>query len=242
MFSEAAVASELLERRGVFYVVLKTLVTRVSLLIWRPRVEGRENLPARGPVILAANHLSFVDSMLIPIVAPRRVSFLAKAEYFETPGFKGRLMKAFFTAIGAVAVRRGEHRAARDSLDQALAVINSGNAFVIYPEGTRSLDGRLYRGKVGVGWLALKSGAPIVPVGIEGTQRLLPVGAKVPRLAPISVRFGEPIDATKVEFAGDAVAENPKARRAVTDVVTAEIQKLSHQEYAGIYNERPAEV
>ena len=226
----------------MFYVVLKTLVTRVSLLIWRPRVEGRENLPARGPVILAANHLSFVDSMLIPIVAPRRVSFLAKAEYFETKGVKGRLMKAFFTAIGAVAVRRGEHRAARDSLDQALAVINSGNAFVIYPEGTRSLDGRLYRGKVGVGWLALKSGAPIVPVGIEGTQRLLPVGAKVPRLVPVSVRFGEPIDATKVEFAGEPVAENPKARRAVADVVTAEIQKLSHQEYAGIYNERPAEV
>lgn len=226
----------------MFYVVLKVLVTRLSLLIWRPRVEGRENLPARGPVILAANHLSFVDSMLIPIVAPRRVSFLAKAEYFETSGLKGRLMKAFFTAIGAVAVRRGEHRAARDSLDQALAVINSGNAFVIYPEGTRSLDGRLYRGKVGVGWLALKSGAPIVPVGIEGTRQLLPVGAKVPRLVPVAVRFGEPIDATKVPFAGEAVAENPKARRAVTDAVTAEIQKLSRQEYAGIYNERPAEV
>jgi 1-acyl-sn-glycerol-3-phosphate acyltransferase len=180
--------------------------------------------------------------MLIPMVAPRRVSFLAKSEYFETPGVKGRLMKAFFTAIGAVAVRRGEHRAARDSLDQALAVINSGNAFVIYPEGTRSLDGRLYRGRVGVGWLALKSGAPIVPVGIEGTQHLLPKGAKVPRLAPVAVRFGTPIDAAKLAFEGEPVAENPKARRAVADQVIAEIQKLSGQEYTAVYNERPVEV
>jgi 1-acyl-sn-glycerol-3-phosphate acyltransferase len=226
----------------VFYVVLKILVTRVSLVIWRPRVEGRENIPTRGPVILASNHLSFVDSMLIPMVAPRRVSFLAKAEYFETTGAKGRMMKAFFTAIGAIAVRRGEHRAAQDSLNQALAVITSGSAFAIYPEGTRSLDGRLYRGKVGVGWLALKSGAPIVPVGIIGTQQLLPVGAKFPRLVKVTVRFGEPIDASKLEFSGEEVAENPKARRAVADEVVAQIQKLTGQEYAGIYNERPAEV
>ena len=226
----------------MFYVVVKALVTRVTLLIWRPRVEGRENIPARGPVILASNHLSFVDSLLIPMVSPRRVSFLAKAEYFETPGIKGRLMKAFFTAIGAIAVRRGEHRAAQDSLDQALAVITSGSAFAIYPEGTRSLDGRLYRGRVGVGWLALKSGAPIVPVGIVGTRELLPVGAKIPKMVRVSVRFGDPIDASKLNFVGEPVAENPKARRAVADEVIGQIQKLSGQEYAGIYNERPAEV
>ena len=150
----------------MFYVVLKALTTRLTLLIWRPKVEGRENIPSHGPVILASNHLSFVDSLLIPMIAPRRVAFIAKAEYFETKGVKGRMMKAFFTAIGAIPVRRGDHRAAMDSLDQSLAVINSGGAFVIYPEGTRSLDGRLYRAKVGVGWLALKSGAPIVPMAL----------------------------------------------------------------------------
>jgi 1-acyl-sn-glycerol-3-phosphate acyltransferase len=226
----------------VFYVLLKALTTRLSLLVWRPRVEGRDNIPASGPVILAANHLSFVDSMLIPMVAPRRVAFIAKAEYFETRGVKGRLMKAFFTAIGAIPVRRGDHRAAKDSLDQSLSVINSGGAFVIYPEGTRSLDGRLYRAKVGVGWLALKSGAPIVPVGVEGTQLVLPVGAKIPRIVPVSVRFGEPMYASKVEFPGEAVAENARARRAVADAVSVEIQKLSGQEYAGVYNERAAEL
>lgn len=226
----------------MFYVVLKSLITRLSLMIWRPKVEGRENIPARGPVILASNHLSFVDSMIIPMVAPRRVVFIAKAEYFESRGLKGALMKAFFTAIGAIPVRRGDHRAAKDSLDQSLSVINSGGAFVIYPEGTRSLDGRLYRGKVGVGWLALKSGAPIVPVSVEGTERVLPVGAKLPKIVPVRVRFGEPFDVSKVEFPGEAVAENSRARRAVTDAVIVEIQKLSGQEYAGVYNERPAEL
>jgi 1-acyl-sn-glycerol-3-phosphate acyltransferase len=226
----------------VFYVLLKALTTRLTLLIWRPRVEGRENIPERGPVILASNHLSFVDSLLIPMVAPRRVAFIAKAEYFETRGFKGRFMKAFFTAIGAVPVRRGDHRAARESLDQALAVINSGCAFVIYPEGTRSLDGRLYRGKVGVGWLALKSGAPIVPVGVSGTREVLPVGSRVPKIVPVTVRFGQPLDAAKLDFPGEPVAENSRARRAVADAVVEEIQKLSGQEYAGVYNERPAEI
>lgn len=226
----------------MFYVVLKALTTRLSLLIWRPKVEGRENIPPRGPVILASNHLSFVDSMLIPMVAPRRVAFIAKAEYFETKGIKGRFMKAFFTAIGAVPVRRGDHRAAKESLDQSLAVINSGNAFVIYPEGTRSRDGRLYRAKVGVGWLALKSGAPIVPVAVQGTQHLLPVGSKIPKLVPVTVRFGQPIYASKLEFPGEAVAENSRARRVVADAVLVEIQKLSGQEYAGVYNEKPAEV
>lgn len=231
-------------KRGVaalIYAVLKALVTRVSLVIWRPTVEGRENIPLHGPVILASNHLSFIDSMLIPIVAPRRVAFIAKAEYFEKPGLKGRFMAAFFTAIGAVPVRREVHRAAREALETSLAVIESGVAFGIYPEGTRSLDGRLYRGKVGVGWLALESGAPIVPVGVVGTRDLLPVGAKVPRLAKVTVRFGEPIDASKLGFPGPAASDNPRARRVVTDTVITEIQKLSGQEYAGVYNDRAAE-
>lgn len=231
-----------LGRRGVFYVVMKALTTRLTLLIWRPKVVGRENIPERGPVILASNHYSFVDSLIIPMVAPRRVAFIAKAEYFETKGVKGSLMKAFFTGIGAIPVRRGDHRSAMDSLDQSLSLINSGGAFVIYPEGTRSLDGRLYRGRVGIGWLALKSGAPIVPVAVHGTRQVLPVGAKVPKIVPVSVTFGEPIDPLKLDLPGEPVAENARARRAVTDAVIDEIQKLSGQEYAGVYNERPAEL
>jgi 1-acyl-sn-glycerol-3-phosphate acyltransferase len=230
-----------MERRGVFYAVLKLLVTRLALAIWRPIVEGRENIPADGPLIIASNHLSFIDSVLIPMVAPRRVAFIAKVEYFESPGIKGRVMKAFFTAIGAVPVRRGDHRAAIESLDDSLAVLESGTAFGIYPEGTRSRDGRLYRGKVGVGWLALKSGATIVPAAVIGTQDLLPVGAKFPRRVRVTVRFGEPIDLATLDFPGEAVATNARARRVVADTVIERIQKLSGQEYTGVYNEHPAE-
>jgi 1-acyl-sn-glycerol-3-phosphate acyltransferase len=225
----------------VFYAVLKVLVTRLTLAILRPRVEGLEYLPAKGKVIIASNHLSFIDSILIPMICPRRVAFLAKAEYWTTPGIKGLFMKGFFTGIGALPVRRGEHRAAQAALDMALEVVDSGVAFGIYPEGTRSLDGRLYRARVGVGWLALKSQAPVVPVGLIGTDELLPVGAKLPRLKRITVRFGEPIVASEVSFPGEAVAENARARRAVADEVVAAIGKLTGQEYAGVYNERPAE-
>lgn len=224
----------------MFYTVLKFLVTRVSLTIWRPIVEGKENIPPGGRVIIASNHLSFVDSFLIPMVAPRKVAFIAKAEYFESPGLKGLLMKGFFTGIGAVPVRRGEHRAALDSLDDSLAVIESGTAFGIYPEGTRSRDGRLYRGKVGVGWLALKSGAVIIPTAVIGTKDLLPVGAKYPKLVRVTVRFGEPIDPAELGLPS-MDAGNARARRAVTDAVIERIQKLSGQDYAGVYNEKPAE-
>ena len=225
----------------MFYAVLKMLLTRVFLLIYRPHVEGTENIPATGPVILASNHLSFIDSMIIPMIAPRQVAFIAKAEYFESPGLKGWLMKSFFNAIGSVPVRRGDHRAAQEALDTSLEVIESGTAFGIYPEGTRSLDGRLYRARVGVAWLALKSGAPIIPVGLADTQKLLPLGARVPRLVRITVKFGEPIDASRIGFPGEAVATNARARRAVADAVQTEIQKLSGQDYAGVYNERPSE-
>jgi 1-acyl-sn-glycerol-3-phosphate acyltransferase len=230
-----------LERPDVIYAVLKVLVTQLSLLVYRPHVEGRENIPTSGPVILASNHLSFIDSILIPVVAPRQVAFIAKAEYFESPGLTGWLMKSFFHAIGSVPVRRGDHRAAQEALDTSLAVIESGTAFGIYPEGTRSLDGRLYRPRVGVGWLALKSGAPIIPVGLIDTQKLLPLGARIPRLHRVTVRFGAPIDASRVAFPGEPVATNARARRAVADAVVTEIQKLSGQDYAGVYNERPSE-
>ncbi len=192
------------------------------------RTEGREHLPATGAVILASNHLSFIDSVVIRLAAPRRVTFLAKAEYFTGRGLRGRLVRWFFTAAGSVPVHRGSHRAAQASLETAREVLDGGNVFGIYPEGTRSLDGRLYRGRTGVGWLALTTGAPVVPVALDGTERLQPVGTRLPRPHRVTVRFGEPLT-----FTGDP--RSATARRAVTDEVMRAIAELSGQERADRY-------
>lgn len=192
------------------------------------RVEGREHLPRTGAVILASNHLSFIDSVVIRLAAPRHVTFLAKAEYFTGTGLRGRLVRWFFTAVGSVPVRRGSHRAAQASLDTAREVLNGGNVFGIYPEGTRSLDGKLYRGRTGVGWLALTASAPVVPVALAGTERLQPVGKRLPRPARVTVRFGPPLT-----FTGDP--KSARARRAVTDEVMLAIGDLSGQQRADRY-------
>jgi 1-acyl-sn-glycerol-3-phosphate acyltransferase len=202
--------------------------------IWRPHVIGLENVPRSGPLILASNHQSFIDSVVIPAVAPRPVNFLAKSDYFEGRGIKGRLVKEWFVTFGAMPVDRDDSRAAIASLDTALGVLAEGGAFGIYPEGTRSRDGRLYRGRTGVAQLALTSGAPIVPVGLIGTDRLQPVGSNRPRLVRITVKFGEPID---VRGRYDGVPPG-KARREITDAVMDAIQKLTGQQAAGVYNDR----
>jgi 1-acyl-sn-glycerol-3-phosphate acyltransferase len=198
----------------------------VGHALFRPVVEGRGHVPRSGPVILAANHLSFVDSLVVPLFAPRPVSFLAKAEYFR----RGRPSRPLFTALSAVPVDRGGYRAAQESLELALAVLTAGGAFGIHPEGSRSPDGRLYRGRTGVAWLALKSGAPVVPVALLGTDRVQPIGARLPRPGQITVRFGPPLI-----FAEE---DGAKARRRVTDEIMAAIQRLSGQEPAGCYNKR----
>jgi 1-acyl-sn-glycerol-3-phosphate acyltransferase len=216
----------------MFYEVVHAVVPPLAKAVWRPRVEGLENLPATGPVIVASNHLSFADSLVIPIVAPRKVVFLAKSDYFTGTGIKGGLSRAWFAGMGMVPVDRADTRAALASLDIALEVLSRGEAFGIYPEGTRSRDGRLYRGRTGVGHLALTSGAPVVPVGVTGTENLQPVGARLPRLAKVTVRFGAPM--SFVECAGVPAG---RARREVTDAIMAAIQRLSGQEAAGVYNE-----
>ena len=215
------------------YSVLHAVVPPVARLVWRPTVTGVENVPRTGPVILASNHLSFADSLVIPIVAPRKVTFLAKSDYFTGTGIKGALSRAWFEGIGMIPVDRGDTKAALASLDIALDVLSAGEAFGIYPEGTRSRDGRLYRGRTGVGHLALTSGAPVVPVGLTGTEDIQPVGARLPRLAKVTVRFGEPMSFAE-EYAGVPAG---RARREVTDAIMAAIQRLSGQEPAGVYNE-----
>ena len=221
----------------MLYETMAAAVPPVARTVWRPVVEGVENVPLSGPVILASNHLSFADSIVIPVVAPRRVVFLAKAEYFTAPGVKGRVWKAWFTALGAVPVSREDTKSAIDSLHTALEVLRRGDALGLYPEGTRSRDGRLYRGRTGVAHLALVSGAPIVPVGLHGTDRLQPVGSRLPRLVKVTARFGEPITPAG-QYDGVPAG---RARREITDRVMDEIQRLSGQESAGVYNERPAE-
>jgi 1-acyl-sn-glycerol-3-phosphate acyltransferase len=220
----------------VLYEIVHAVVPPVARAVWRPTVEGLDNVPPTGPVIVASNHLSFADSLVIPIVAPRKVVFLAKADYFTGTGVKGALSRGWFNGMGMVPVDRDDTRAAITSLDTALAVLGRGEAFGIYPEGTRSRDGRLYRGRTGVGHLALTSGAPVVPVGLQGTEHIQPVGSRLPRLAKVTVRFGEPL-----HFAGryDGVPLG-RARREVTDEVMAAIAKLSGQAEAGVYNERGA--
>jgi 1-acyl-sn-glycerol-3-phosphate acyltransferase len=218
----------------MLYEVAHAVVPPVAKTIWRPRVEGLVNVPETGPVLVASNHLSFADSMVIPIVVPRRVVFLAKEDYFTGTGVKGALVRGWFEGIGMVPVNRDDTKSALASLDVALEVLERGEAFGIYPEGARSRDGRLYRGRTGVAQLALTSGAPIVPVGLIGTEKLQPVGATVPRLVRVTVRFGTPI---RVGRRFDGMPPG-RARRELTDELMDAIAALSGQPRADGYNER----
>jgi 1-acyl-sn-glycerol-3-phosphate acyltransferase len=219
----------------VLYDVMHTVLPPALRAIWRPTVHGLEHVPRTGGVILASNHLSFVDSVVIPSVVPRKVVFLAKSDYFTGGGVKGLASRVWFEGLGMLPVDRDDTKAAIASLEIALDVLGHGEAFGIYPEGTRSRDGRLYRGRTGVAHLALTSGAPVLPVGLIGTQEIQPVGSRLPKLAKVTVRFGEPF---RFEHTYDGVPPG-RARREVTDVIMDAIQKLSGQPFAGVYNERP---
>jgi len=216
----------------LLYWFMYRIVRPLLRIVFRPVVTGLENVPEDGPVILASNHLSFVDSVLIPLVVPRRVTFLAKAEYFEGHGLAS-VLGAFLSAMGHIPVPRTEQRAAVAALDVALQTLDEGNAFAIYPEGTRSEDGRLYRGHTGVGWLALNAHVNIVPVAVRDTQRIMPVGARLPRIVRPGVKFGKPID-----YKPFADMPPARGRRALVDEIMREIQELSGQEATGTYNER----
>lgn len=218
----------------MMYTLLHTVVPPVARAVWRPTVRGLENVPPRGGVILASNHLSFADSIVIPVVVPRKVVFLAKSDYFTGSGVKGALSKAWFEGLGMLPVDRDDSKAALASLDTALEVLGRGEAFGIYPEGTRSRDGRLYRGRTGVAHLALTAGVPVVPVGLVGTDKLQPVGSNLPRVVPLTISFGAPIE---VADRYDGVPLG-RARREVTDEIMTAIQALSGQEEAGVYNDR----
>lgn len=213
------------------YQVSRVLAGPFLHLLWRPEITGLEHIPASGGAILASNHLSIVDSVFLPLMLPRPVTFAAKSEYFTGTRLVDRITGAYLRATKQLSVDRAGARAAQDMLESALGLLRGGALFGIYPEGTRSPDGRLYRGRTGIGWLALSSGLPVIPVAMIGTDRVLPPGSKIPRLSRISVRVGEPLafDALRASGAG------ARQRRAVTDEVMRAIRALSGQEYAPMY-------
>jgi 1-acyl-sn-glycerol-3-phosphate acyltransferase len=220
----------------MLYRVSRLVCLTLFRVLWRPTVAGREKIPATGPLIVASNHQSFIDSIVIPLVVPRKVVFLAKAEYWEGRSPASWPRRLFFMAFEAVPVQRAQQQDAQASLDLARGVIERGDAFGIYPEGTRSRDGRLYRGRTGVGWLAVATGARVVPVGVVGTDRMQPIGSNIPRpCRGVRVSFGEPVD--PADFAH---LPPGRARREITDLVMERVAALSGQELAGTYNQSPA--
>ncbi|MEO3825994.1 lysophospholipid acyltransferase family protein [Actinomadura sp. B10D3] len=219
----------------MFYTFMTRVVRPILWALFRPRVIGGENVPSYGPLIVASNHLSFIDSFIIPLAVPRPVTYIAKADYFEGGGLKKSFVRWFLTNLGHVPVRRGARRAAMGALEQAAEVLGNSGAFAIYPEGTRSPDGRLYRARTGIGWLVLESGARVLPVALEGTEKIQPIGSNFPRVfgPRPTVRIGPPMDFSHYRDLPPA-----KARRAIADEIVETIQKMSGQEYAGEYNER----
>ena len=212
------------------YVILGPLLK----LVFRPQVEGRENVPDSGSAIIASNHLSFSDSIFMPLMVKRRVTFVAKAEYFTGKGLKGWLTKMFFVGTGCIPVDRSGGRAAQAAIDTGMRVLHEGNIFGIYPEGTRSPDGRLYRGKTGVARMALESGAPVIPVAMLNSDEIQPTGQIIPNLRRPRIVFGRPLDFSRYHgMSGDRFIE-----RAVTDEIMYELMQLSGREYIDIYAQK----
>ncbi|MFF4648968.1 lysophospholipid acyltransferase family protein [Streptomyces sp. NPDC001380] len=213
---------------------MKMIVAPLLRIFFRPWVEGMENIPDEGPAIIASNHLSFSDSFFLPALMKRRVTFIAKAEYFTTPGLKGKLTAAFFKGVGQLPVdRSGTRGAGEAAIRSGIAVIERGELFGVYPEGTRSPDGKLYRGKVGgLARVALATGAPVIPVAMIDTEKVQPPGQVVPNFGVRpGIRVGRPLDFSRYQG-----MENDRfILRSVTDEVMYEIMKLSGQEYVDIY-------
>lgn len=218
--------------RDVLYWIFKHLLIGPFLkTLYRPWVEGAENIPSSGPVILVGNHLSVIDSFFMPLMIERRVYFLAKSDYFTGRGLKGWLVKSFMLGVGQLPIDRSGGKASEASLNTGLAVLDQGNVLGIYPEGTRSPSGKLYRGRTGVARLILESGATVVPAVMIDTEKMMPIGRKIPKMRRVGTVVGKPLDFSR--FHG--MSADRFVLRSVTDEIMLEIQKLSGQQYTDVY-------
>jgi 1-acyl-sn-glycerol-3-phosphate acyltransferase len=216
----------------LFYWLMKRVMVGPLLrLVYRPWVRGVENVPADGPAILASNHLAVIDSFFLPLVLPREIVFIGKSEYFQGVGLKGRLTAGFVKGVGTIPVDRGGGKASEAALRTGLRRLRDGGLFGIYPEGTRSPDGRLYRGKTGVARLALESGAPVIPVAMIGTDIAQPIGKRIPKIMRIGIVIGEPLDFSRYK----GMESDRFILRSVTDEIMYALMSLSGQEYVDVY-------
>lgn len=215
----------------LYWIFKHLLIGPFLKTIWRPWVEGAENLPASGPVIIVGNHLSVIDSFFLPLMVDRRIYFLAKSDYFTGKGLKGWFVKTFMLSVGQIPIDRSGGKASEASLSTGLGVLDRGDVLAMYPEGTRSPDARLYRGRTGVARLVLESGALVVPAVMIDTEKAMPIGAKLPKIRRIGTIVGKPLDFSRFE----GMSTDRFVLRSVTDEIMYEIQRLSGQEYVDVY-------
>jgi len=222
----------------LYWLMKHVLVGPWLRLIYRPRVEGLENIPDEGPAILASNHLSFSDSIFLPLVVPRHITFLAKSDYFTGRGLRGRLTAWFFRNVGQMPVDRSGGRASEAAINTGVRVLGQGHLLGIYPEGTRSPDGKLYRGRTGVARMALEANVPVIPVAMIDTEKVQPPGRVIPRIGRIGIRIGAPLDFSR--YLG--MADDRFILRSITDELMYELMELSGYEYVDIYATRAKEL
>jgi 1-acyl-sn-glycerol-3-phosphate acyltransferase len=221
----------------VFYWVVKVVLTPFLRTFWRPWVEGLDGVPAEGAAILASNHLSFLDSIFLPLVIPRRVTFLAKSDYFTRGGIKGWFTRLFFSGVGQLPIDRTGGKASEGALRSGVRVLRRGELLGIYPEGTRSPDGRLYRGKIGVAKMALEAKVPVIPVAMIGTFEVQPPGRLIPKIRRVGIRIGRPLDFRRYQD----MADDRFVLRSMTDEIMYELMQLSGQEYVDMYAQQAKE-
>ena len=216
----------------MFYWFMKNLIAGPILkTAFRPWVTGHENIPKSGGVIMASNHLSFIDSVFLPLVMDRQISFLAKSDYYTARGLKGWATKTFLKATGMIPIDRSGGKASEASLNTGLSVLARGEILGIYPEGTRSPDGRLYRGRTGVARMILEGGVPVVPVAMIDTEKVMPIGSRIPKVRRIGIVIGEPLDFSRFE----GMESDRFILRSITDEIMYELDRLSGQEYVDVY-------
>ena len=215
----------------MFYRILKLVAGPLLKMVYRPWIEGAENIPDEGPAILASNHLAVFDSVFLPLMTKRQIVFMGKGDYFTGRGWKGRLVARFMRSVGTIPVDRSGGKAAEAALNAGLERLAKGELFGIYPEGTRSPDGKLYRGRTGVAKLALRSGVPVIPVAMIDTDKAQPIGTRIPRIRRVGIRVGKPMDFTRYR----GLERDRFVLRAVTDEIIYALKELSGQEYSDEY-------